>query len=60
MISKRVVQDLISPANIPVAPPIGTYTVINRDSAKLLIGDNFDESIYDDVDKIYPEENTSY
>jgi len=57
MISKRLIQNRVLPANIPIAPPIGTFTVINRDYMQLLIGDDFDESIYDEVDKVYPEEN---
>ena len=54
LVSKRIVQDNIRPSMIPVSPPIGTYTVLNRIVAQKLMGAALDESIYDIVDKVYP------
>ncbi len=56
LISRRLVQDGTPPSHLPAAPPVGTYTVINRNIAELLLGRDFDESIYEEVDKIYPED----
>ncbi|MFK5968536.1 MAG: ABC transporter substrate binding protein [Candidatus Marithrix sp.] len=56
LISRQIVQDKIAPKNISVAPPIGTYTVINKEIAELLLANDLDESIYDEVDKIYGED----
>lgn len=56
LISKRIVQDNMRPSDIPIAPPIGTFTVINKHVAKSLLGDSFNENIYDNVDKVYSEE----
>ena len=53
LISRQIVQDKIIPKNIQIAPPIGTYTVLNKEITELLLADDFDESIYDEVDKIY-------
>jgi len=55
MVSRRVVQDKVEPLSIPVSPPIGTYTVINKNVATALLGSDLDESIYDEVDKVYSE-----
>jgi ABC-type uncharacterized transport system substrate-binding protein len=56
LISRQIVQDKKHPRKIPIALPIGTYTVINKEITELLLEDDFDESIYDEVDKIYGEE----
>ncbi len=56
LISKQVVHDKTAPSSIPVAPPIGTFTVINKNAAKEILGDKFDESILYQVDKVYPAE----
>ncbi|OQX25288.1 MAG: hypothetical protein BWK80_16390 [Desulfobacteraceae bacterium IS3] len=58
MISKRLVQDKTPASKIPVGPPIGTFTAINKNVASDLLGDKLDESIFDEVDKIYPEEGS--
>ncbi|MCP4129734.1 MAG: hypothetical protein GY754_01840 [bacterium] len=62
-LSRRIVQDKVSPRRIPVALPIGTFTVINREVAKEILeetmsGEELDEALeglYENVDKIYPE-----
>lgn len=56
LISKQIVHDKISPSSIPVAPPIGTFTVINKNVAKEILGDKFDEALLFQVDKVYPSE----
>jgi putative ABC transport system substrate-binding protein len=56
LISKQVVHDKTLPSSIPVAPPIGTFTVINKNVAREILGDKFDESIIYQVDKVYPAE----
>ncbi|QTA87211.1 ABC transporter substrate-binding protein [Desulfonema magnum] len=55
MISRRIVVDKVPPASIPVKPPVGTYTVINREASKSLFGKDLDKTIYERVDKVYPE-----
>ena len=57
LIAKQIVQDNHLPINIPIALPIGTHTVMNKETALLLLGNNFDESIYDEVDKVYSKYN---
>jgi len=56
LMSKRLIYDNISPQQISIEPPIGTYTVINRPVAELILGDKLDEAIYDLVDKVYPND----
>lgn len=58
MISKRLIQDKTPPSEIPVGPPIGTFTAINKNAASELLGSKLDESMFDEVDKIYPEEES--
>ena len=55
MMSRRIVENRVLPGDIRIGPPIGTYTVINRDVAKSLFGKDLDESICGAVDKVYPE-----
>ncbi|MBF0227665.1 MAG: hypothetical protein HQK76_19630 [Desulfobacterales bacterium] len=54
LISKLIVHDKLLPSNIPVATPIGTYTVINKNVAYSILGNSFNESIYENIDKVYP------
>ncbi len=56
LLSRQIVEDKTPLSQISVAPPIGTFTVINRDVADALYGKSLDESIFDEVDKSYPEE----
>lgn len=56
LICKQVVHDKTVPSSIPVSPPIGTFTVINKNVAKEIMGDKFDESILYQVDKVFPAE----
>lgn len=56
LVAKRIGEDHVQPAQISIAPPIGTYTVINRNVAQQLYENQLDESIFDDVDKIFPED----
>ena len=53
LLTRQLLEDGKKPAQIAVAPPIGTYSVINKDTAEWLLGDELDEEIYDEVDKIY-------
>ncbi len=55
LISRQIVQDKANPSDIPVAPPIGTYTVLNTKAAEQMFGDDLDETVFDEVDKLYPE-----
>ncbi len=55
LISKRIGEDNVRPSEIPIALPIGTFTVINKNVAKSLLGDSLNESIYDNVDKVFGE-----
>ncbi len=54
--AQRLVKDQIAPADITVGPPIGSFTVINSDVVELLYGDGFDEELYYEVDKVYPDD----
>ncbi len=54
LLSRRILEDHVSPKDIPPMPPIGTFTVLNTDVARTLWGDGFDETEYE-VDKFYPE-----
>ena len=45
LVSKQIVHDKLPPVSIKVAPPIGTFTVINKNIAKEILGNQFDESI---------------
>jgi len=56
LISRQLVQDKADPSEIPVSPPLGTFTVINKNVAKLFAGDKFDESMFDLADKVFPSE----
>ena len=56
LICRQIVHDKTSPSSIPVAPPIGTFTAINKNTAKEILGDKIDESIFFQVDKVYPAE----
>ncbi|MDM8550216.1 ABC transporter substrate binding protein [Desulfobacterales bacterium HSG2] len=55
LISRQIAEDRTPVSRIPVAPPIGTYTVINKEAAESLMGKDLDESILDEADKIWPE-----
>ena len=56
LISRRLIQDAATPSEIPVSPPLGTFTVINKTVAKLFAGDKFDENMLDLADKVFPSE----
>lgn len=56
LISRKIVLDKIKPSIIPVASPIGTYTVINKSVAKKIMGNKINDIIYANVDKIYAED----
>ncbi len=57
LVCRQIVHDKMPPVSIQVAPPIGTFTVINKNIAKEILGNQFDESIIYQVDKIYPVED---
>lgn len=56
LVSRQILEDKVAPSAIAVAPPIGTYTVINKKTGQDLFGAKFKEEHLMQADKIYPEE----
>jgi len=46
----------VLPAAIAVAPPIGTYTVVNKKAGREILGARFSDDLLMHADKVYPEE----
>jgi putative tryptophan/tyrosine transport system substrate-binding protein len=58
MISKRLIKDKTKASEIPVGQPIGTFTAVNRNVAAILPAGMIDESVFDEADKVYSEEES--
>ena len=56
MISKRLIKDRTRASEITVGPPIGTFTAVNRTLVATLPAGMIDESVFDEVDKVYSED----
>lgn len=55
-ICKRIVVDGVLPKDLPVDTPTGIFTALNRETAKAVLGNEYDDSIADIVDKVFPED----
>lgn len=56
LMGRSLVIDRVRPEKLKVAPPIGTFTVLNRITAEKIMGGKFDESMLDQVDRVHPSD----
>lgn len=56
LVSRQILDDKVLPAAIAVAPPIGTYTVVNKKAGREILGARFSDDLLMHADKVYPEE----
>ncbi|MBN2159262.1 MAG: hypothetical protein JW807_07690 [Spirochaetes bacterium] len=58
LMGRSLVIDKVRPEKLKVAQPIGTFTVLNRTAAEKILGEKFDDSMLDQVDRVYPSDET--
>lgn len=56
LVSRQILEDKLTPAAIGIQAPIGTFTVVNKKTGREIFGDNFNEDLFGNADKVYPEE----
>ncbi|MBF0225322.1 MAG: hypothetical protein HQK76_07690 [Desulfobacterales bacterium] len=56
---KLLVQEKRPLTELRIESPIGTYSVINKEIAKFLMGEKFDETMLEGLDKVYVNEKSN-